>query len=119
MDARRITTQAAQGDVYVRRISAIPKHATKAMAEGGRQIVAHSGTGHHHYLDARGVERWEDPQDPLRCYLRIELGDVAGGAVLTHARPFDTHAPLALGPGIWEIRRQREMTPDGWRRVQD
>lgn len=116
---KRIENQAAQGDVYVRRVAALPDGARACEADGGRHVVAHSETGHHHYLAAAGVERWEHPTDPLRCYLRIGPELEVSGGVLTHARAHDTHAPIALGVGLWEIRRQREMTPDGWRQVQD
>lgn len=118
MEAKRVSQAAAQGDVYVRRVTEIPSGAKRA-EDKGRVIVAHSETGHHHYLDAVGVERWEDPRNPLVCYLRIEGGPADGGAVLVHARSWDTHAPLHLSAGTWEIRRQAELTPDGWRRVQD
>lgn len=113
--AREVLQQAAQGDVFVRRVSALPDGLRAAEAVAGRHVVAHSETGHHHWLAASGVERWEDPTDPLRCFLRI--GDV--GAVLTHDRAHDTHAPLLLGGGIWEVRRQREYSPAGWRRAVD
>jgi hypothetical protein len=119
MEPKKIDQQAAQGDILIRRITALPKGAKRAEPTGGRHIVAHSETGHHHYLDAVGVERWTDPSNPLVCYLRMEGGPVDGGAVLTHARPYDTHAPLLLGEGWWEIRRQVEMTPEGWREVMD
>lgn len=34
-------------------------------------------------------------------------------------RPYDTHAPIMFEPGIYEVRRQREYTPEGFRRVED
>lgn len=112
---KNVTTQAAQGDIYVRRIDSIPPSSKRVTPVEDRHVVAHSETGHHHYLPAIGVERWEDPADPLRCYLSIE----SCGAELRHARPFDTHESLFLGGGVWEIRRQREYTPAGWRRAVD
>jgi hypothetical protein len=36
-----------------------------------------------------------------------------------HLRSYDMHAPITIKPGIYELRRQREYTPEGWRRVAD
>lgn len=48
------------------------------------------------------------------CYLSI-----SDPTALTHERSFDTHEPILLNPGIYEVRRQREYTPQGWRRIED
>ena len=40
-------------------------------------------------------------------------------ALLEHLRTFDTHETLAIPPGVYELRRQREAVPEGWRRAQD
>jgi hypothetical protein len=34
-------------------------------------------------------------------------------------RSFDTHETLNIPPGIYEVRRQREYVPEGWRKAQD
>jgi hypothetical protein len=115
MEPKTVTKMAAQGDVLAMRVEKIPTGAKQA-PKTDRIVVAHSETGHDHYLAAAGVEKFDHPTDPLICYLRIEGPD---GAVLTHARAHDTHAPLRLPPGVWEIRRQREYTPAGWARVED
>ena len=39
--------------------------------------------------------------------------------LLEHLRSFDTHETIKLPVGTFEIRRQREYTPEGWRRVED
>lgn len=112
---KKIEKCGAQGDVMFVRIDRIPGDAKPVPApKDGRIVVAHSETGHHHYLAAIGVEMFQ-PADPMICYLRVsaELADVV------HARPFDTHETIALGKGDWQIRRQREYTPEGWRQVQD
>jgi hypothetical protein len=106
--------QAAQGDLLVTRIDTIPYTASPVRPERGRHIVAHSETGHHHWIGATGTEYLADPADPLRAYLRCEVT-----ATLLHDRAWDTHAPIALAPGCYELRRQREYVPEGWRRVED
>jgi len=37
----------------------------------------------------------------------------------TNAVYSELHQPLTLSPGVWEVRRQREYTPEGFRRAAD
>lgn len=105
--------QAAQGDVLFRRVLEIPTTAVRRTTQDV-VVIAHSETGHNHQFNtAHGVEVY-DVGDPLVCYLRI-----ADSALLEHMRPFDTHEALLFGGGTYEVRRQREYTPAGWRRVED
>lgn len=108
---------AAQGDLVFRRVKVVPKD-FKPVPEKGRVIVGHSETGHHHAIDGDGVVRFENPSNPLICYLHLETVERAD---VVHHRPFDAHASLRLmGLGsIFEVRRQREYVPEGWRKVQD
>lgn len=82
-------------------------------------VVAHSETGHDHVVqdgEARMFQRIErDATSPLICYLYVDSEHVD----VVHRRPWDTHGAIRLDRGAWEIRRQREYTPDGWRMVQD
>lgn len=103
-----------QGDVCIRRIGAIPASAKPAVAEGGVHIIAHSETGHHHVVKERNAQLLIDETNAYIAYL-----DIADDTVLEHLRDFDTHEPLALPPGKYEVRRQREAMPEGWRRAQD
>lgn len=109
-----IQTIAAQGDVLFRRIDAIPEEA-KVEPRKGPIVVAHSETGHHHAIDEVQVQLLRLERDPMVCFLRID----AAHADIVHHRPHDTHETLQLGQGNWEVRRQREYTPEGWRRVED
>lgn len=106
--------QAAQGDIFIRRINALPPGLTRSEPINGRHVIAHSETGHDHYMEMMGVEFWQDPRDPMVAYLSVGVS-----ALLEHARPFDTHESICFDSGIYEIRRQREYTPAGWRRVED
>ena len=40
-------------------------------------------------------------------------------AQLEHLREFDKHEPILFEPGVYHVRRQREYTPEGFRRVED
>lgn len=100
----------AQGDIYVRRIVAIPP---AAKAEPTK-IVAHSETGHHHSFDDNAAVFVYSTPDELVSYLKVTKP-----AVLRHRRDFDTHEEVLFDAGTYEIRRQREHAPEGWRKVVD
>jgi len=109
----KFNNQAAQGDLLIRRINTIPEAAERIHATGDHHVVAHSETGHHHTIPS-DAELWREPADPMVCYLRCE-----SPIVLEHHRPVDTHESLLIPAGTFELRRQREYTPEGWRRVED
>lgn len=114
---RTIVDIGFQGDVMFERIRAVPKTATKRERKG-ELIIAHSESGHHHVIRALDVECWDDPKNPLVCYLR--LGSEAADA--EHLRSWDTHETMRLsGPTgtVYVCRHQREMSPQGWRRAAD
>lgn len=109
--------QGRQGDILFRKLPALPANAV-AVERKGAIVVAHSETGHNHEITALDTRHFEDKQNPLICYL--QLGDDACDVI--HLRGWDTHETLRLlgKPGtVWEGRRQREHTPEGWRRVAD
>lgn len=114
-----ITSMGAQGDVLFRRVDTIPRTAWRQLREG-KLIVAHSETGHHHVIDAAGVELFHDA-DPFICYLKLD----APYADVVHERQYDTHETLRLfgtddgRPAYYEVRRQREHAPEGFRRAAD
>ena len=112
--------QAAQGDLMLRRVDAIPAGLALAVVNNGVYIVAHSEAGHHHVIEASPHVAVFNTEDPLVSYLRvIEATEEAEAVVLRHMRAFDTHAPIAIPPGTYELRRQREYSPEGWRRAAD
>jgi hypothetical protein len=113
----RFENVAAQGDCFLMRVDELPEGLCAATPENGAYIVAHSETGHHHVIEANPdrVKMFEDPSDPLTAYLMVIADDVA----LEHKRSFDTHEALNPAPGIYKVRRQREYTPEGFRRAQD
>lgn len=112
---KHVTTKPSfQGDLMIRRIAKLPAKLRAATPENGRLIVAHSETGHHHVIDSRSAQLLIDETNAFIAYL-----DVAEPTALTHLRDFDTHEPLMLDKGIYEIRRQREYVPEGFRRVED
>lgn len=116
-----IERQGRQGDVLFTRVDKLPADALPVELQGGRAIVGHSETGHHHVVDARrdcDVIMYRVEKNPRVCYLQV-AGDYAQA---DHLREFHTHTSMGLlgEPGsIWEITQQEEYTPAGWRQVVD
>ena len=107
---------AAQGDLLIRRIDKLPVGLKKMKKEKGGYIVAHSETGHHHVIEAKKGVGVYLGDDPLISYLTV-IDKVE--TTLEHLRDFDKHEAYTIPGGTYEIRRQREYTPEGWRRVAD
>lgn len=111
---KTFTSVCAQGDVYIRRVEALPDGAIPVAPENGRVIVAHSETGHHHVMDAGTVTMHRLPDSIMDCFLVVKEA-----SELVHLREHDTHEPIRFEPGTYHVRRQREHSPEGWRRVED
>lgn len=116
---RTFNNQAAQGDLLIRRVAALPPNLKVAPVEKGTFIVAHSETGHNHIIDACPNVKVYDTEDPLLSYLEVIEATDATETLLRHLRGHDTHETISITPGIYELRRQREYTPEGWRRAAD
>ena len=84
-----------------------------------RIVLAHSETGHDHVMvldkvaGEPAVEHFLT-DNPLVSWIKVNRP-----TALEHPRPFDTHEPIMFGPGVYEVRRQREYTAEGFRRVED
>lgn len=110
----------AQGDVLIRKIDSLPSGLKEVAAVSGRIIVTHSETGHDHVMVLDGKQskmasvQMYATDNPLVAWLKVNRP-----TALEHLRPHDTHEPILFAPGIYEVRRQREHTPEGWRRVMD
>jgi hypothetical protein len=57
---------------------------------------------------------FECKDDALEAFLVVHRD-----AELKHLRPYDTHDSIKLTPGNYKVRRAREYTPEGYRRVAD
>lgn len=107
---------AAQGDVLFIKIDSIPATAKLAKPVNGHWVVTHSETGHDHVIDLPKAEIYEAADDEFIGYIKT-LGD---GAEIKHLRSHDTHETIGLEPNsFYEIRRQREYTPQGFRVAAD
>lgn len=100
-----------QGDIAITRVDAIPED----VVEAKDNVVAHSETGHHHIATQSKV--YAAPNG-MELYIQA-IGEHVD---LEHKRPYDTHETIRMltKPGdVFRVRRQREYTPEGWRRVED
>lgn len=103
-----------QGDVLIRPVLKIPAGTTPVKRENGLVILAHGEvTGHHHSIHERDVELVTTQQaDELRMWLTITASEPVA---LVHQE----HDTIMLPPGHYEVRRQREYSPEALRQVQD
>ncbi len=106
--------QAAQGDMLLTKVEVVPDDFKLSEPEAGRHIVTHSETGHNHIVKSEDVDMYASANDEFVVYLVVK-----NETKLEHLRSFDTHSPISLNPGIYRVNRQREYTPEGYRRAQD
>ena len=119
MKAKTFKNQAAQGDLLLRRIQALPENIKPALPENGQYIVAHSETGHNHVIEATDHVTFYTTDNPMISYLQVIEATEATETLLKHLRSFDTHKTISIPPGIYELRRQREFSPESWRKIRD
>ena len=109
------------GEVYFIPLTSVPEGKPLA-TEGGRYIVGHSESGHHHTIMATEAVLVMEPPAGFRTpegmtILNAIVNDP--GVIVEHDRTVHRHADTALQPGAYEIRTQRGMTPQGWQRAID
>lgn len=116
MTKRIFTLPGAQGDILIIPISVIPANVKPGALDNGNYVIAHSETGHHHVIDRTKAEVFEAADDAFVAYIRT-LGT---GAEIKHMRDHDTHETIALEPNkSYQVRRQREYVPQGFRKAAD
>lgn len=112
----------AQGDVFLFPVleGEIPTDLLNHKPEGKQIIVTHSESGHHHVIDTNVLDRVQnaemlDTDDPLESWLLVNRP-----TALRHTKDGpDKHAGVSIPAGKYLIRRQREDSPEGWRRAID
>lgn len=103
-----------QGDVLLVPVTSVPEDTTPVPREDGRVILAHGEvTGHAHAIteDSVTLVTSEEAED-LRTWLLVETEEPV---ILKH----EEHDHLPIPPGAYEVRRQREYTPEAIRFVAD
>jgi hypothetical protein len=115
---KTFTKMAAQGDFIIRRIDNIPDNTEVMQPTNNMHVVAHSETGHNHVMEAERVTAYK-PKNVKEIDLYQMFLNVEAPTEINHLRSFDTHETLLVPPGKYEIRRQREYVPEGFRRAAD
>lgn len=106
---RNVKSVIRQGDVLLIPRRAIPKHATPVPRDRGRVVLAYGEvTGHAHALLEPEVELLT--ADDVR-FLRVD----GVSAKLAH----EEHDVLDIPAGNYEVRIQREYSPEAIRDVRD
>lgn len=106
---------ASQGEITIRRIGDAPKSRklpsgyTAMKAERGKFIIGHSETGHHHVIEADGVD--VAVLDHAPAGMRILRMILDNPHSLDHQRDFDKHESIKIEPGMYEVRIGREFDP--------
>ena len=108
-----------QGDVFIRRVNEIPADVRAGEINKDGVVAWGEVTGHMHKLSnaARGTVFHLGEAGPVR-------GAQAGGKTYVEVTSptelvHDEHAPINLDKGLYEIRIQREYTPEAIRNVAD
>jgi hypothetical protein len=86
--------------------------------EGGKLIIAHSETGHHHCIDAvrnKSAHLLIDETNALIGLLKV--GETP--ADLEHLRSDHEHETFRISGGDYIVRYHSQPTPEGWARVVD
>lgn len=109
------TRMAIQGDIAIAHLDALPEGVEVSAAVNGVHVLAHSETGHNHEVAFADTQFYNDPDNELVSYLVVEKD----GVELKHNRSYNTHETISFDAGVYRINRQREYTPEGYRRVAD
>lgn len=101
-----------QGDVLIIPLNGkMPKGCEAVKRDKGRVVLAYGEvTGHAHAIVSKNAELFTEPK-AKRTFLRV----VKTEALLRH----EEHDTVKLPAGDYEIRHQREYTPEEIRRVAD
>lgn len=100
-----------QGDVLIIPVKSIPKKLEPVERENGRIVLAHGEvTGHAHAIKNKGAALFRDPK------LMAVFMTVNGDAVMLE---HDEHDTIVIPPGIYQVIRQREYSPEAIRNVAD
>jgi hypothetical protein len=110
---------AAQGDVLFVKVDRLPNGLVEQAPNAkGELIITHSETGHNHVMV---LDRAKEPavrmfngDNPLISWLKVNRP-----TSLDHQRSHHTHESIMFQRGVYEVRRQVEQRPEGWRQVQD
>jgi len=116
---KTFTRMAAQGDFIIMRIPSIPNGVEPMKSDDAfKHVIAHSETGHNHVMDRQHVDAFVKTGTKEVDLYELFLS-VKEDTPIEHLRSFDTHESIMVPPGNYIVKRQREYTPEGFRRAAD
>jgi hypothetical protein len=98
---------AAQGDLLFTPTDAVAPHWAQPIPAAGIDLIA---TGNGHRLIPTPGSRVEHAVVHGDRHV-IAVLHITGTATVVQPRGRDAHVPIQLGPGVWQVRRQTEVTP--------
>lgn len=102
-----------QGDVCIIPIDAMPSGLTPVERDDGAVVLAYGEvTGHKHQIRELDVELFAPGEASVMAERFLRVGETS---LLIH----EEHATIALPPGEYEVRHQREYSPEDLRQVAD
>jgi hypothetical protein len=99
-----------QGDVLIVPVNSVPEEAK--VDEGNPVLVEGEVTGHAHRIRQSDL-------NAKKAFLMMVGTQMYLRALEQIHIDHEDHGTNILPPGDYEIRRQQEFTPQGWRRVAD
>ena len=106
-------TQYRQGELILQRIADDTSLAAEVLPVDGQLILAHSESGHHHFVSAKMARLFESGEPGVRiCKIGV------GGGLVEHGR-VGGHTPITLPEGTYRVSQKRQYTPNGWEPVRD
>lgn len=117
--SRSFKVAAAQGEVNIRKIDAMPEGLEPITVENGVFIIGHSESGNTHVIDADGVMVMERTKD-VPAGMRMLYAIVERPTELRQNASVP-HETITLDPGVYSFRISREFDPfaEQARRVAD
>lgn len=109
---------AAQGDFIIIRVDEIPADVEEMESNSDSVTIAHSETGHDHVMERSNVKAYKPKGQEEKDIYELFL-NVSAPTEIKHLRSFDTHESIMVTEGKYMVRRQREYTPEGFRRAAD
>jgi hypothetical protein len=100
---------AAQGEVNIRKIDAMPEGLSPVTIENGVFVIGHSESGNTHVIDADGVMVMERTKD-VPPGMRILYGIIERPTELRQNASVP-HETITLDPGVYSFKISREFDP--------
>lgn len=105
----------AQGDILFVKRDTLPGGDTTVISSG--VIATGESSGHTHRIKPGQQAVLKAIAGAL--YLEALRESIIEHVVLPSETPTGDHDSIVLPPGNWEVRRQREWVPEGYRQIQD